>query len=393
MGGVARAPSGQLDALATVAVANTGATNLGNVTTEEGDFSVQYGASSQWMVGKLLGGMGDDWGNVGSSIGMNGGIPGNGGRAFLWFSRHLPQVDTSSPAAIAESAGRNLPDFDYGIFIGSAIHEFPFGPKSKFLAFLQQFRPNNNGHGATSAAQVKPMKLGWGLDFWGVNVVNQAFRSSGFQLQGTGEVDIGSAALTPTPGGLTIDPTALYRISNVAVVNGGARFRVGDTLNGPVGDIYTVSKVVNGSITSLEQTVIGYSKTPFSHPNPVTLLGGTGANPAVMLSWTEGSSISIAGHVRSSGPSPAEPIACGSAPSMMAGSTDARGTIHIGLGNVTGCTLTFAKPYGTPPQCLVNVIVSGRPIAAAMSGSSKTTTTFAFASPAGGGTAIYNCWE
>ena len=391
MGGRAGAPGGQIDALSTYGIASAGATHLVNVSTEEANTSVKFGASSSLEVMKQFAGLSDDWGKVDYTIGANGGYPGFGGRVYQWWDRQTPTVDTSTAEAIAVSAGHNLPDFDYGTLIGSPIHEWPFGPTSKFLAFLQQRHPNSNHYGDTSAARPKFMSLGWGMDFWGVNIVNQAFRSSGFAIQGNGEIDVGRAAIVPSLDGLTIDPTALLGVVATEIVSGGRGFSMGDQLNGPAGDIYTVSSVVNGIITGVAQTVVGYTKVP-PH-NPITLIGSTVQNPTVNLTWASGKSVEVVGHMKSSGPMPRGLAACGPGSVMELGSTDIRGTINIGRDGGTSCTLNFARAYNKSPTCIVNAILGGRPVAAALRSSTTTSATFAFASPVEGGTAIYQCWE
>ena len=42
--------------------------------------------------------------------------------------------------------------------------------------------------------------------------------------------------------------------------------------------------------------------------------------------------------------------ACGTSPSLMAGSSDGFGTITVGTGVTTACTLNFSKTYSTVPR-------------------------------------------
>lgn len=97
--------------------------------------------------------------------------------------------------------------------------------------------------------------------------------------------------------------------------------------------------------------------------------------------------ISTAGHAVIGGPQPTV-SSCGSSPSVSG--TDRGGIITVGGGVVTGCTLTFAKTYGS--GCSVTCQESA---SAAVIGDiasiSATAVTFGFSSTVGGGSIYYHC--
>lgn len=65
--------------------------------------------------------------------------------------------------------------------------------------------------------------------------------------------------------------------------------------------------------------------------------------------------VSSTGHINSEGITGSTVTACGTAPTISAGSNDFHGTITVGSGSPTACTLTFAKPYtGNGPDCVVS---------------------------------------
>ena len=329
LGGVARAPSGQIDTFSTYGLAQFGATNLVNVSTEEANTSVDYGASSQWEVMKQFAGLNSDWGVVGYGIGTNGGIPGTGGRVYLWLNRQSPAVDMRSEDSIRISAGHNLPDYDYGILIGDAIHEYPFGENSKLLSFLPQLSPNANGHNAIPAAKIKPQQLGWGIDLLGIDVANQAFRSTGFAVQGSGAVTVGPTTIAPQAAGIKIMPSG-QSITSTTLASSGANYVAGEYLYGPSGDIYAVDAVSpSGSILAYHPVAVGYSSSPPA--NPITLTGRGNGGAKLNAVWTQASLTEFSGAVKLSAVKVAALPACNSilANSMYA-VTDAIAPIYNG---------------------------------------------------------------
>ncbi len=82
-------------------------------------------------------------------------------------------------------------------------------------------------------------------------------------------------------------------------------------------------------------------------------------------------------------------ISCGTSPSLSAGATDTTGTITVGSGVVTSCTLTFGTTKGKAPSC---TILSN----SAITGAAGATTTSTFIISAGATFAsdvvMYNCF-
>lgn len=62
---------------------------------------------------------------------------------------------------------------------------------------------------------------------------------------------------------------------------------------------------------------------------------------------------SAGGHVRLAGTAPSVSL-CGTNPAVTAGSSDQRGSVLVGTGTITSCTITFATAYSTAPFCTVS---------------------------------------
>lgn len=82
--------------------------------------------------------------------------------------------------------------------------------------------------------------------------------------------------------------------------------------------------------------------------------------------------------------------ACGVTPSGTVVGGDTAGTISIGGGVVTACTLTFAVPYTNTPACVVSD--NSTAVAAAISSISNTAVTFSFSATLGSGKTYYHCF-
>jgi hypothetical protein len=82
---------------------------------------------------------------------------------------------------------------------------------------------------------------------------------------------------------------------------------------------------------------------------------------------------------------------CGTTPTLSATSSDAGGTINVGSGAVTSCTLTFAQPYSNAtPSYVVSGTTSGlAPTAASVTARSLTAITISTTASVGSGTIDY----
>ena len=83
---------------------------------------------------------------------------------------------------------------------------------------------------------------------------------------------------------------------------------------------------------------------------------------------------------------------CGSGASASS-SNDVRGTVAIGSGTVTSCTLTFNKPYTTTPSCTVSFLSSGTTIIPIQLSALSTTgfTVYSVSQSIGSGYFTYSC--
>lgn len=98
--------------------------------------------------------------------------------------------------------------------------------------------------------------------------------------------------------------------------------------------------------------------------------------------------VSTSGHFITGGPAPTI-SSCGTTPNGSVVGDDNEGTITVGGGSVTSCTLTFAKTWGTTPICIItdNSTTSTGDVSAI----SATAFTTSFSLSVGGGTIWYRC--
>jgi hypothetical protein len=81
--------------------------------------------------------------------------------------------------------------------------------------------------------------------------------------------------------------------------------------------------------------------------------------------------------------------ACGTSPTMGTGSTDYSGTVNVGSGTVTACSVTFAASHSPALRCWVEPS-SGTPVATATN-MSTTTLAAVFSASLGAGKFDYGC--
>ena len=94
-------------------------------------------------------------------------------------------------------------------------------------------------------------------------------------------------------------------------------------------------------------------------------------------------------HLLFTGSAPA-PSTCGSSPSMGTGSVDNAGTVVVGSGSVTACTLTFATSFTNAPSCVADTDTAlAFAYVSAVSGSAVT---FTLAASVGSGHIYYHCF-
>jgi len=72
--------------------------------------------------------------------------------------------------------------------------------------------------------------------------------------------------------------------------------------------------------------------------------------------------LAITSYVQHSGTNPGTPATCGTAPSMVASSTDVVGIVSVGTGTATACTIVFATTHAITPTCIANAHIAGVPV-------------------------------
>ncbi len=268
--------------------AYSGATNLVVVSGfGEINMSVDSGASAAILNGFQISRLSTDAGPVTKF------------RAMMFAGTQTPTGSTNT-----------IPDMDYGIVWGHDHHQWSFGASSKMIGWIAQAPGTNSG-----GAPIYPSNIGWGIDLWGANIVNQAWRSSGFQVDGKGMVTIGTVRLSPSPLGLTISADGQF-VSSAAVNTAGTGYQLGEYLYGPAGDIYAVAALAGTGVSAVTIVAIGYANT--APANPVSVSGGSGLGATLNLNWSVANGISIGGSGQKIG-------FCGSTPVVKPSITGSRG--------------------------------------------------------------------
>jgi hypothetical protein len=180
---------------------------------------------------------------------------------------------------------------------------------------------------------------------------------------------------TATGGTQVSDPLDILSQNNVFLAGVG-RDGTWVATNGNVLENFTLSAMGAG--------VLHTSSTGSVSAAPVNLASAdvTGVLPSSSLPL-------VNNHTLFHGSAPAV-NSCGTGSSTTATSNDNAGTINIGVGSVTSCTLTFATPFAFPPSCRV-----GGNLATVTGGVSSVSTisiTFSFSGGIGGGQAYYDCF-
>lgn len=148
---------------------------------------------------------------------------------------------------------------------------------------------------------------------------------------------------------------------------------------GVAGDMLFYSGVLdNGATPNLSNRLGNY--------NIVFSPSGTGNFQIVNSSLTAIMSVSSTGHIISSGTTPSMGT-CGTSPSLVG--TDNAGTITVGSGIVTSCTLNFANSFANTPVCTESD--NSTAITGDISSLSASSITFSFSASLGGGTIYYIC--
>jgi hypothetical protein len=124
-----------------------------------------------------------------------------------------------------------------------------------------------------------------------------AWRSSGFSVDGTGQISMSNALFGTTSTGVQID-TPSQRVTAAAVAAGGGGggsgtndYYAGDILQDANGGQYEVATVSAGAVTGVTILVPSISSSPPS--NPVATFGASGINATLNLTWAARSELSL----------------------------------------------------------------------------------------------------
>jgi len=122
---------------------------------------------------------------------------------------------------------------------------------------------------------------GYGMDLFGVNFLNFAWRSTGWTVDGQGQQTIGPASLTYISGGAKLSVPGFTEVS-AAVASGGSGYKVGDQIWDPYGGLWNVA-TLSGTAIATVTAVAGHSGFPTAaNPAGVAVKGGTGLNNATL---------------------------------------------------------------------------------------------------------------
>lgn len=102
--------------------------------------------------------------------------------------------------------------------------------------------------------------------------------------------------------------------------------------------------LIDGTSSSLKITSSGSA-------NLLQVSTGT-AGPYVL-------NVSSTGHINSQSIKGVAVTTCGTSPTISSGANDVHGTITVGSGTPTSCTVTFGKPYASAPDCVIEDNAAG----------------------------------
>jgi hypothetical protein len=231
---------------------------------------------------------------------------------------------------------------------------------------------NSTNTGSITLAYVDSSNVAW----YGVGAAGTRFNSS---ILGTSvfqdSADTRLVIKTATGGTQISDPLDIISQNNVLLAGVG-RDGTWYATNGNVSGNFALSAMGAG--------VLHTSSTGSVSAAPVNLASAdvTGVLPSTSLPL-------VNNHTLFNGTAPAV-SSCGTGSSTTRTSNDNAGTINIGVGSVTSCTLTFATPFAFPPSCRIGGNLAT--VTGGVSSVSTTAITFSFSGGIGGGQAYYDCF-
>jgi hypothetical protein len=295
-----------------------------------------------------------------------------GSSNFVWNGTSLTVQGSSISVT---SNGASVPNAFFSVFgngLASGTDVFAVGGSATSPLFEVPF--NNVVKMTESGASIGNLQIGGRSD--GDNIGNsqslyETPNTSGAQgidiYDGSGNMDFGTASVGQggTSGRIN------FTIAQTGITGAGGTTEM---VISSFGVTISTSLTVASSMTIVAPTSIPYS-----------LLVTTSATPSTFFHVA----ISTNGHILSNGPAPTI-SACGAGPNGSVVGDDTQGTISIGGGSVTGCTLTFANNFGS--GCTVNCTTSDSITTSTPDVvTTSTTMTLGFSASIGGGKVLYHC--
>jgi hypothetical protein len=181
--------------------------------------------------------------------------------------------------------------FNYGFAFGDGSSDWPLAKTGTLLWAAPR------SASGSSTTQLPPALLTRGIDLSMVDFADQSGYSlfmPGFSVSGVGTVSVGSALLSYSSTGLTIDATGFAASGNAAVVSGGngaaggssANYFVGDIVYDSFGGQHRVTGVSNttGKVTSLVTLVQPFTTSSLPASTQTTT-GGSGNGLTIGITW------------------------------------------------------------------------------------------------------------
>lgn len=257
-------------ALASSSVISSGVTNVGSIANEF-DYSALSGSS------------------VGQKIGLQ----------LTLASGDLVAGSTTDAGLVLTNANRSTdssPGMSIGIQFGAALQGFPVSSTGTMVGSVPETAWKGNGR---TAHFIAPQCFA-GVDFQKVNFTlgsGFSFRSSGYSVDGTGQIRFANALLGTVSGGVKLDvPNQIVTAASVSAGGGGGGsgtndYYVGDILFDAYGGQYQVATVSSGAVATVSILSPGVNSSAPS--NPISVTGGSGISCTLNLTWAASSTLQL----------------------------------------------------------------------------------------------------
>lgn len=277
----------------------------------ENNMAVRYNASALMQHGGQIARLDEDWGNVGGGARPNQTY----GRFAMWWDSQTPGYDGTDAGSALATAGNNLPAYKSHLLLGGSTQEWLGDSTTSFVEVFPQTAPNRNSctqaknpncpHTIVPGAPIRPQILGDGFKWGNIHFTNEAWRTPGFVIKGSGEIHVGNGVIAPSAGGVTIDAIGSYVVAAAYASADRGGHQVGEYIYGTSNDGTVPGAILkitgvdhNGGISGLSVVDPGYSPNPASHNNAAgTQVFSGGGRVWVNLTWadaTDGAAPTIA---------------------------------------------------------------------------------------------------